>query len=127
MPIEELTEKVSDQYTRAATTAEQMCCPTSYDLAELTSFIPDEGLTISYGCGPPAGLTTIRSGAMVLDIGTGGGIDCFEAARLVGPSGHVVGIDMTDTMLEVARRNTPIVAANLESLNEWGELFRDPP
>jgi SAM-dependent methyltransferase len=49
----------------------------------------------------------------VLDIGSGGGIDCFEASRLVGPSGHVIGIDMTDTMLAIARKNAPIVAANL--------------
>jgi SAM-dependent methyltransferase len=49
----------------------------------------------------------------VLDIGSGGGIDCFEASRLVGPSGHVIGIDMTDTMLKIARKNAPIVASNL--------------
>ena len=49
----------------------------------------------------------------VLDIGSGGGIDCFEASRLVGPTGHVIGIDMTDTMLAIARKNAPVVAANL--------------
>ncbi|MEK9139954.1 MAG: methyltransferase domain-containing protein [Nitrospirota bacterium] len=113
MPIDAITKTVSDRYARAAATGEQMCCPTSYDLADLKSFIPDEVLKISYGCGTPAGLQTVRSGETVLDIGSGGGIDCFEASRLVGPSGHVIGIDMTDTMLEIARRNAPIVAANL--------------
>ncbi len=113
MPIEEITQKVSDRYARAAATGEQLCCPTSYDFADLKSFIPEEVLKISYGCGTPAGLKTVRSGETVLDIGSGGGIDCFEASRLVGPSGHVIGIDMTDTMLEIARRNAPIVAANL--------------
>ncbi|HBH82115.1 MAG TPA: ubiquinone biosynthesis methyltransferase UbiE [Nitrospira sp.] len=113
MPIDTITKTVSDRYARAAATGEQMCCPTSYDLADLKSFIPDEVLKISYGCGTPAGLQTVRSGETVLDIGSGGGIDCFEASRLVGPSGHVIGIDMTDTMLEIARRNAPIVAANL--------------
>jgi arsenite methyltransferase len=113
MPIEEIARKVSDRYAKAATTGEQMCCPTSYNMADLKSFIPEEVLKISYGCGTPAGLNTVRAGETVLDIGSGGGIDCFEAARLVGPSGQVIGIDMTDTMLEIARRNAPVVAANL--------------
>lgn len=113
MPIDEITQKVSDRYAKAASTGEQMCCPTSYDFADLKSFIPDEVLKISYGCGTPAGLKTVSPGEKVLDIGSGGGIDCFEAARLVGPSGHVIGIDMTDTMLEIARKNAPIVASNL--------------
>lgn len=113
MPIEEIIHKVSDRYAKAASTGEQMCCPTSYDMADLKSFIPDEVLRISYGCGTPAGLKTVCQGETVLDIGSGGGIDCFEASRLVGPSGHVIGIDMTDTMLEIANRNAPIVTANL--------------
>jgi len=113
MPIEEVTQKVSDRYARAASTGEQMCCPTSYDMANLKTFIPEEVLKISYGCGTPAGLKTVSAGETVLDIGSGGGIDCFEAARLVGPSGHVIGIDMTDTMLQIARRNAPTVAAKL--------------
>ncbi|MEP6957308.1 MAG: methyltransferase domain-containing protein [Nitrospirota bacterium] len=113
MPNDEITQKVSDRYARAASTGEQMCCPTSYDFADLKSFIPEEVLTISYGCGTPAGLKTVAPGETVLDIGSGGGIDCFEASRLVGPSGHVIGIDMTDTMLTIARKNAPVVAANL--------------
>ena len=113
MPIDEITQQVSDRYTRAASTGEQMCCPTSYDMADLQSFIPEEVLKISYGCGTPAGLKTVSPGETVLDIGSGGGIDCFEASRLVGPSGHVIGIDMTDTMLDIARTHAPTVAANL--------------
>jgi ubiquinone/menaquinone biosynthesis C-methylase UbiE len=113
MPIEEIEQKVSERYAKAASTGEQMCCPTSYDMAELKSFIPEEVLKISYGCGTPAGLQTVRVDETVLDIGSGGGIDCFEASRLVGSSGRVIGIDMTDTMLDIARRNAPLVAANL--------------
>lgn len=113
MPIEEISRKVSDRYARAASTGEQMCCPTSYDMGDLKTFIPEEVLKISYGCGTPAGLKTVRAGETVLDIGSGGGIDCFEASRLVGPTGRVIGIDMTDTMLEIARRNAAVVATNL--------------
>jgi SAM-dependent methyltransferase len=113
MPIDDITQKVSQRYARAAAAGEQLCCPTGYDFADLKSFVPEEVLNISYGCGTPAGLKTVRSGETVLDIGSGGGIDCFEAARRVGPTGRVIGIDMTDTMLEIARRNAPIVAENL--------------
>lgn len=113
MPIDEITQKVSDRYAKAASTGEQMCCPTSYDMRHLKTFIPEEVLKISYGCGTPAGLQTVRAGETVLDIGSGGGIDCFEASRLVGPAGRVIGIDMTDTMLEIARKNASVVATNL--------------
>lgn len=113
MPIDDITQKVSERYARAAATGEQLCCPTGYDLDELRTFIPEEVLNISYGCGTPAGLTTVQPGETVLDIGSGGGIDCFEAARRVGPTGRVIGIDMTDRMLEIARRNVPLVSANL--------------
>ena len=113
MPTDEITQKVSDRYAKAASTGEQMCCPTSYDMGHLKTFIPEEVLKISYGCGTPAGLQTVRAGETVLDIGSGGGIDCFEASRLVGPSGRVIGLDMTDTMLEIARKNASVVATNL--------------
>jgi len=111
--IDDIAQKVSERYARAAATGEQMCCPTGYNFNDLKTFIPEEVLHISYGCGTPAGLDTVRSGETVLDIGSGGGIDCFEASRRVGPAGRVIGIDMTDTMLEIARRNAPIVAKNL--------------
>jgi len=113
MLIDAITKTVSDRYARAAATGEQMCCPTSYDMGHLKTFVPEEVLKISYGCGTPAGLNTVRAGETVLDIGSGGGIDCFEASRLVGPTGHVIGIDMTDTMLDIARKHAPTVAANL--------------
>lgn len=111
--IDDIAMKVSERYARAAASGEQMCCPTGYNFNDLKTFIPEEVLNISYGCGTPAGLETVRTGETVLDIGSGGGIDCFEASRRVGPSGRVIGIDMTDTMLEIARRNAPIVANNL--------------
>lgn len=113
MPLDEISQKVSERYARAALSGEQLCCPTAYDFADLKTFIPEEVLNISYGCGTPAGIETVRAGETVLDIGSGGGIDCFEASRRVGPNGLVIGLDMTDLMLTIARRNAPIVAANL--------------
>ncbi len=113
MADETITRQVSERYARALATGEQVCCPTSYNFEDLRRFVPEEVLGASYGCGTPAGLATVRPGETVLDIGSGGGIDCFEAARLVGPSGRVIGVDMTDEMLALARRNAPLVAANL--------------
>lgn len=106
---ETILETVRERYTRAAEAGERMCCPAGYDFEALRAFIPAEVLRISYGCGTPAGLATVQSGETVLDIGSGGGIDCFAAARQVGPTGRVIGIDMTETMLAIARRNTPLM------------------
>jgi arsenite methyltransferase len=113
MTDDAITQQVSERYARAVATGEQICCPTGYNFEELKRFIPDEVLRVSYGCGTPAGLASVRAGETVLDIGSGGGIDCFDAARRLGPAGRVIGIDMTDAMLALARRNAPIVAKNL--------------
>ncbi len=113
MPNETITQTVSERYARAVTTGEEMCCPTGYDHEALQKFIPEAVLKVSYGCGTPVGLTTVQSGETVLDIGSGGGIDCFEASRRVGAQGKVIGIDMTDEMLSLARSQAPIVASNL--------------
>ncbi len=113
MSINDITHTLRERYAQAARTGKPMCCPTSDDRGHLTTFIPEEVLTIAYGCGTPAGLKTVRASETVLDIGSGGRIDCCEAARLVGPTGHVIGLDMTDTMLDIARTHAPVVAANL--------------
>lgn len=108
-----ITKAVSERYARAVSTGEEMCCPTGYNHEELRAFIPDAVLKVSYGCGTPVGLSTAKAGETVLDIGSGGGIDCFEAARRVGPTGHIIGLDMTDEMLAFARNYAPEVAKNL--------------
>ncbi|MFQ5442062.1 MAG: methyltransferase domain-containing protein [Thermodesulfobacteriota bacterium] len=89
-----------------------LCCPTIYDGVE-TDHIPEEVLDVSYGCGSPVTLAGIRHGETMLDLGSGGGIDCFIAARLAGPSGRVIGVDMTDEMLEKANRNKKAVSERL--------------
>jgi SAM-dependent methyltransferase len=108
-----ITQSVSQRYATAVTNGEQMCCPTGYNHADLRQFIPEAVLKVSYGCGTPVGLSTVQPGEVVLDIGSGGGIDCFEASRKVGATGKVIGIDMTDEMLSLARTHAPTVAKNL--------------
>jgi arsenite methyltransferase len=66
--------------------------------------IPADATEISLGCGNPTAMANLREGETVLDIGSGGGIDVFLAARRVGPTGSVIGVDMTPAMLDRARR-----------------------
>ena len=106
-------DDVQSFYSNAALTPqESLCCPTQYDLDDL-SHIPKEVLEISYGCGSPVGKAGLQEGQTVLDLGSGGGIDCFIAAKYVGKTGHVYGIDMTEEMLNVARKNADQVVKNL--------------
>ncbi len=67
--------------------------------------LPDEVTDISLGCGDPVTLASLTPGQTVLDLGSGGGIDCFLAAKKVGPTGKVIGVDMTSAMIERARSN----------------------
>lgn len=67
--------------------------------------LPAESIAASAGCGNPTALADLKAGERVLDLGSGGGIDCFLAASQVGQSGHVIGLDMTPDMLELARKN----------------------
>ena len=82
--------------------------------AEQRAAIP-EGADLGLGCGNPIAHAALRAGETVLDLGSGAGIDCFLAAREVGPKGHVIGVDMTPAMLERARANRAKVnATNVE-------------
>ena len=94
--------------------SEQLCCPVDYE-SEYLKVIPREVIERDYGCGDPS--RHLREGEVVLDLGSGTGKICFIAAQIVGPKGKVMGVDMTDEMLEVARRNTPIVAERLGYAN----------
>lgn len=106
-------ELVNEFYATAAIQPQkELCCPTNYTPADL-SHIPPEVLNISYGCGSPVTQANIEPGESVLDLGSGGGIDCFIAAKMVGEQGQVIGIDMTDEMLRNANASKEIVARNL--------------
>ena len=84
----ELSEEAADLYT-----------------AEEISSLPDSVTGISLGCGNPTAIAHLAPGQTVLDLGSGGGIDCFLAAKKVGPQGRVIGLDMTPKMLDLARAN----------------------
>jgi SAM-dependent methyltransferase len=84
------------------------CCDTiTSDLYDehQSSVIPPEALLASLGCGNPTALAELKPGEVVLDLGSGGGIDVLLSARRVGPTGKAYGLDMTDEMLELAREN----------------------
>lgn len=74
-----------------------------------TSWLPQDVTGLSLGCGDPITLAALRPGQVVLDLGSGAGIDCFMAARQVGPTGRVIGVDMTPEMLAKANRNKETV------------------
>ncbi|MBI4366555.1 MAG: radical SAM protein [Deltaproteobacteria bacterium] len=90
----------------------ELCCPVRYDPRE-TAHIPAEVLDRFYGCGSPSTLAALQPGETYCDLGSGGGIDCFIAAKKVGAAGTAIGIDMTDGMLAVANRNKALVAERL--------------
>ena len=81
-----------------------------YDAPDVTE-LPEEVTDLSLGCGDPVTLAALQPGQTVLDLGSGGGIDCFLAAQRVGPTGHVIGVDMTASMIEKARANQVKVGA----------------
>jgi SAM-dependent methyltransferase len=130
---EEIKKQVRDRYAQAAATKTSCCGPASspccggqpefdresasqkvgYSPEELAAIPEDANLGL--GCGNPAALAGLKAGETVLDLGSGAGIDCFLAAAKVGPSGKVIGVDMTPEMLDRARENArKSGAANVE-------------
>lgn len=106
---------VKDRYSAGAACCQpSLCCPVIYDPRYLEA-IPSEVIERDYGCGDPS--KHLREGETVLDLGSGTGKICFIASQVVGPKGKVIGVDMTDAMLDVARRNAPIVAQRIGYAN----------
>ena len=111
--VEKPRKLVQQFYGQAAEQPQaELCCPTKYDPADV-GHIPQEVLDRFYGCGSPVTAADPQPGEVYVDLGSGAGIDCFIAAKRVGPAGRVIGVDMTDQMLDVARASQPKVAAAL--------------
>ena len=115
MTDDRTTEIVRQRYAELATTAAQgaACCTSEeqtvfgasrYATDDLGA-VPGPAVAASLGCGNPTAVADLASGDIVLDLGSGGGIDVILSARRVGPTGMAYGLDMTDEMLELARRN----------------------
>lgn len=104
---------VLDRYTAGAQAREEsLCCPVDYD-NNMLAILPQEIIDRDYGCGDPS--RYVQAGDTVLDLGSGGGKICYMAAQLVGPRGRVIGIDMNDEMLALARKYQSAMAARLGS------------
>jgi ubiquinone/menaquinone biosynthesis C-methylase UbiE len=108
-------QAVRERYGAAARERETaLCCPIEYD-PRLLEAIPCEVLERDYGCGDPS--RYVRPGDRVLDLGSGGGKVCFIASQIVGSRGSVLGIDMNDEMIGLARRAAPEVARSIGFAN----------
>jgi arsenite methyltransferase len=109
-------DEVRNRYAAAARDAGDSCCDSGccgddgsfvsslYRVEDIAT-LPRAATKASLGCGNPLAIAELRDGETVLDLGSGGGIDVLLSARRVGPKGFVYGLDMTDEMLELARRN----------------------
>ena len=102
---------VKERYAEGAQSqVVDLCCPVDYD-PQYLKVIPQEVLERDYGCGDPS--KHLRAGETVLDLGSGTGKICFIASQVVGPTGRVIGVDMTADMLAIARANAPVVARRI--------------
>jgi len=108
---DQIKSAVQDRYAEVARSADgcggTSCCSEESALYTVDQIqgLPSGAVTASAGCGNPSALASLQVGETVVDFGSGGGIDCFLAAREVGESGTVIGVDMTPDMVELAKKN----------------------
>ncbi len=104
---------VLERYSEGADSVQpDLCCPVDYD-RELLKILPTEIIEKDYGCGDPS--RYVKTGDVVLDLGSGSGKICYMAAQLVGDQGKVIGVDMNDDMLGLAKKYQPEMADKLGS------------
>jgi arsenite methyltransferase len=118
-PIHEtVREHYADRIKKSASCCgPDNCCDTSSNLypLDLLTTVPSDVASTSYGCGDPITLASLKPGQTVLDLGSGAGLDCLLAAKKVGETGCVIGVDMTPEMIERAQANAKRVnATNVE-------------
>jgi arsenite methyltransferase len=128
-------KNVSDDYARAVSAPGAGCCCSPVPkgvVAKLAGYtddqiaaLPAEAVTNSFGCGNPLAFSGVKPGDVVLDLGSGAGIDLLLAAKKVGRAGKVIGVDMTDAMIEKAREN--IRAAGLSNVEVKKGIIEDLP
>lgn len=119
-PIHEaVREHYAERIKNNASCCSSDCCSTEDSLypADLLASLPEGESAVSYGCGDPITLASLQPGQIVLDLGSGAGLDCFFAAKKVGETGKVIGVDMTSEMIERAR-------SSAERLNFTNVEFR---
>lgn len=98
----DINTEVLKRYSEGAQARQaDLCCPVDYDTSLLKA-LPKEIIERDYGCGDPS--RYVKPGDTVLDLGSGGGKICFIAAQIAGPEGHIIGVDMNDDMLALARQ-----------------------
>src|SRR3954452_18389125 len=110
MKNETITTAVEEHYAAVARGEASACAVPKDDLAKTIGYSQEDlalagDANLGLGCGNPLALAEIEPGMTVLDLGSGAGFDAFLALERVGPSGRVIGVDMTDDMLSLARQN----------------------
>lgn len=117
LALDNIRDQVQVYYARHALSSKSCCGDSTNNLYEpvLLSELPEDISNFSLGCGDPITLAELSPGEIVLDLGSGGGLDCFLAARQVGDAGYVIGVDMTPEMLQRARSSAQRLGfANVE-------------
>jgi arsenite methyltransferase len=113
----EIRKAVRDRYSRLATSENSDCCGGSCGspLVQIGEQVPLEASSVNAGCGSPLQLITLKEGDSVIDLGSGGGIDIFQAAQIIGDKGRAIGIDATPEMIWRAR----------DTASKYGDKYRN--